>query len=289
MSALDRAIGGGPGAGATEASARALEAGAAPRRFGSWYVAEHRLLSMRSYLRTILATSIGNPLIYLFALGVGLATLVDRGPGGGVADVGYLPFVAPALLALAAVMVAAEEFTYPVMLGFKWNPIFHGMGAAPLTGGQIANGVIIAVVLRLVPTSAIYFGVMVLFGAVPDAAGVLMIPVAVLTALSVGLPIMAYAATIEQDRGQLPLVMRFGVTPLLLFSGTFFPLTQLPVWLQWVGWVSPLWHGAELGRVVGYGAVEPGWLTAVHIAYPLLIALVCWRVAARVFARRLDR
>jgi lipooligosaccharide transport system permease protein len=45
-----------------------------PRRYGSWYVAEHRFLAMRAYGQTILATSIGNPVVYLFALGVGLAS-----------------------------------------------------------------------------------------------------------------------------------------------------------------------------------------------------------------------
>lgn len=268
----------------------ALQGGVRPRRYGSWYVAEHRIRAMRAYAQTLVATSIGNPLIYLFALGVGLATLVDANLGeGAVQGVSYLVFVAPALLGLAAVMVASEEFTYPIMLGFKWNPIFYAMNAAPISGNQIVNGILIAVLVRMVPTCVLYFVAMVLFGAVPSPAGILIIPVAVLTAMSIGIVIMAYTSRIEEDKGQMAFIMRFGITPLLLFSGTFFPLAQLPVFLQWLGWLSPLWHGTELGRVLSYGMVEPAWLTVVHVAYPVALIIVFWRMSQRVVTRRLDK
>ena len=273
-----------------DATQRALAGAIRSRRYGAWYVAEHRIRSMGSYKQTLIATSIGNPLIYLFALGIGLATLVDRNLGAGaMAGVSYLAFVAPALLGLAAVMVAAEEFTYPIMLGFKWNPIFFGMNASPVTGTQVANGIVISVLVRMIPTCLVYFAVMLLFGAVVSPLGVLMVPVAVLAAMSIGIAIMAYTARIEQDKGQMAMIMRFGITPLLLFSGTFFPLAQLPVYLQWIGWISPLWHSTELGRVLNYGLAEPLWLSVAHIAYPVAIIIVCLRMSQRVFVRRLSR
>ena len=92
-------------------TARALAAGRRPRRWGAWYVALHRFRVMRSYTGTVVVAGIGNPLIYLYALGVGLATIVDTDLDG----VSYLVFVAPALLASAAITVASEEFTYPIM------------------------------------------------------------------------------------------------------------------------------------------------------------------------------
>ncbi|MET0955506.1 MAG: ABC transporter permease, partial [Cryobacterium sp.] len=119
------------GDGQTDAAERAIRATRNTRRWGSWYVAEHRFRVMRSYAQTVLVTAIGNPVIYLYAMGVGLATLVDGNLGAdAVTGVGYLTFVAPALLCSAAISVASEEFTYPVMLGFKWNPIFYGMNAS---------------------------------------------------------------------------------------------------------------------------------------------------------------
>lgn len=264
--------------------------GTRSRRFGSWYVAEHRVRAMRSYYQTLLATSIGNPLIYLFALGVGLATLVDANLGpNAVQGVSYLVYVAPALLGLAAVTVAGQEFTYPVMLGFKWNPIFYGMNASPISGNQIVNGIVIGVIARMLPTCLIYYVVMVFFGAVPSPLGILLVPIAVIAALAIGMVIMTYTCRITDDRGQMALIERFGITPLLLFSGTFFPLSQLPVYLQWIGWISPLWHATELGRVISFGLDEPAWLSAVHVLYPLALIVVAWRVTQRAVTRRLDK
>ena len=103
------------------------------RRWGAWYVAEHQLRGMRDYRGRSLATAIGTPLLYLFAFGVGLATLV-KNAGRGVDGVSYLQFVAPALICAAAVDGRGRGVHLPVLLGFKWNPIFFGMNAAPITG-----------------------------------------------------------------------------------------------------------------------------------------------------------
>ena len=269
---------------------RAVAAGIRSRRWGSLYVAEHRVRAMRAYYQTLLATSIGNPLIYLFALGVGLATLVDANLGpDAVQGVSYLVFVAPALLGLAAVTVAGEEFTYPVLLGFKWNPIFYGMNASPISGSQIVNGFVIGVIARMLPTCLIYYVIMVLFGAVPSPYGILLVPIAVIAALAIGLVVMTYTCRIVDDKGQMALIQRFGITPLLLFSGTFFPLGQLPVYLQWIGWLSPLWHATELGRVISFGLPEPGWLSVLHVLYPLALIVICWRITQRAVTRRLDK
>ena len=270
-------------------AARARAGGDKPRRWGSWYVTEHRLRGQRAYYQTIIATSIGNPLVYLFALGVGLAALVPQGIPNGDGVVSYLAFVGPALLATAAVTVAAEETTYPFMMGFKWNPIFYAMNAAPMSGNQIANGMINAFVLRIIPTTAIYFVVMVLFGAVPSPLGVLGILSATLTGTAIGVVISSYTSRIEEDKGQMAMIMRFGITPMFLFSGTFFPLASLPVYLQWIGWISPLWHGTELGRVFAYGMPEPLWLTVVHVVYLLALTVVGWVLTQRVITRRLNK
>ncbi|GAB2510060.1 ABC transporter permease [Paramicrobacterium agarici] len=270
-------------------AARALIAARAPRRWGAWYVAEHRFRGMKAYTQTVIATGVGSPLMYLFAMGVGLASLVDANVEQNGLAVSYLVFVAPALLAMAAFEAAAEEFSYPIMLGFKWNPIFTGMGASPVTPGQIIDGQVIAVTVRIAVTSGLYYLFMLLFGAVPGELGWLSLFTAVLTGLAFGTLLMAYVATLENDSGQIAMVMRFLVLPLTLFSGTVFPLTQLPWFLQWIGWLSPLWHGTELGRVLSYGHHEPIWLSIIHVAYLLLLTVIGWMLARRVAARRLNR
>lgn len=272
-------------------AARAAIAGAGrPRRFGAWYVAEHRFRVMRAYLQTLLVTGFGNPFLYLFAMGVGLGSLVSANLGPtAVNGVSYLAFVAPALLCTAAVTVASEEFTYPVMLGFKWNPTFLGISASPISAGQIIDGVVISVVARLLGTSIVYYAFMLLFGAVPSPWGWLAILVATLGGLAFGAPVMAYVATLEQDTGQIAMLMRFVLLPMTLFSGTFFPLSSMPEYLQWIGWISPLWHSTELSRVFAYGYPEPLWLTLVHVVYLAALFVVFWLWARRIAARRLNK
>lgn len=266
-----------------------LVSAARARRFGSVYFAEHVLRGMRSYAGTILGTSVGNPIIYLVAMGVGLATLVDSNSTGASEElpVAYLTFIAPALLAMSAIMATSEEFSYPVMSGFKWRRVYYGPNASPLSSRQLVNGSVLGVAVRLFFASGVYYLFLMAFGAIPLTTGWLMIFSAVLTGYSFGLPLMAYAAGIVEDKGQFAMVQRFVVMPLVLFSGTFFPLDALPWAVRWIGWVSPLWHGTELGRVVSYHYPQPAWLIVVHVAYLAALALAGWVVAVRRYERRL--
>lgn len=260
------------------------------RRMGAWYVFEHQVRVMRNYRWSYLATNSGTPFLYVFAFGVGLGTLVSANLGDRAVDgVDYLTFVAPALICMSMVSIAAMEFTYPVMLGFKWNPTFIGMNAAPLSARQIIGGYTGFVIAFMTGPAALYFAVMWLFGAVPSPWGAGVIVTSVLAGLALGTPVMAYAASVTEDKGQFAIIGRVIVLPLTLFSGTMFPLEQLPVFLQWIGWLSPVWHGTELGRQFSYGATEPIWLTVVHVGYLLALAIGGWWLAVRIATRRLDR
>jgi lipooligosaccharide transport system permease protein len=264
-------------------------AAAKARRWGAFYYAEQVLRVMKGYSLSLVMYSVGHPVAYLFAMGVGLATLVDAQGSGAFGGVGYVTFVAPALLVSAAVMTAANEFTFPVMDGFKWRRTYFGPHASPLTPRQIAAGHIMAVTLRFLLQSAVYFAAILLFGAAPGGWGWVTIVVATVAGLSFGLPLMAYTASITEDKGQFALVMRFIVMPLFLFSGTFFPLDTLPLAVRWIGWISPIWHGTELGRVFSYGHQEPPLLTVLHVVVLAGLAVAGWFLTRRQFAVRMGR
>ncbi|MFK4640078.1 ABC transporter permease [Paenarthrobacter histidinolovorans] len=257
------------------------------RRWGSFYYAEQVLRVMRNYGWSVVLYSVGQPVAYLFAMGVGLATLVDANSGSAFGGVSYLEFVAPALLVSAAVMTASGEFSYPIMDGFKWRRVFYGPHASPLIPQQIASGHIMASSLRFLLQSVVYFAVVAMFGASPSPWGGVSALVATVAALSFGLPLMAYAASITQDKGQFALVQRFIVMPLFLFSGTFFPLDTLPLAVRWIGWISPVWHGTELGRVFTYGMDEPPLLTIIHVVFLVAAAVVGWVLVRRQFVKRM--
>lgn len=264
-----------------------LEASANSRRFGAWYVTEHKIRTMRGYAWTLVATGLGTPLLYLFAFGVGLATLITENVSP-VPGVTYLEFVAPALLATAALLVAMEEYTFGILLGLKWNPTYVGMNATPITGRQIVDGVMLFVAIRMLMTTGIYFGAMVLFGAVTSPWGALTIVAGLLAGFAFA-PVAAYSATIQEDRGQFAILQRTIILPLTLFSGTVFPLTQLPIFLQWIGWISPLWHASELGRQFMYGPTEPIWLTVTHVVYLLALGILGWQLCVHFVSRRLNK
>jgi lipooligosaccharide transport system permease protein len=278
-----------------ELRAEAMEWGRKPRGLGSFYVTEHMVRAMRAYGWTIIVGALGQPVLYLLGLAVGLAALIDAPIDVGGEQVPYLVFVAPALLMTSAVAVASEEFTYPVMAGFKWRRYFYGFNASPLSSGQIANGVVAGAGARMAVTVVLYFVFVVLFFAwlQPDATRLgtawLAPIIALLGGLAFGIPLMAYAASIEDDKGQFAMVQRFIFMPMFLFSGTFYPLATLPLWLQWIGWVSPLWHATELGRVVTYGQPTPPVMIVVHVVYLLVLSIGGLVVARRLFERRLAK
>jgi lipooligosaccharide transport system permease protein len=263
-----------------------VEAAARARRYGAWYYAEHYLRSMRRYGAVILASAIGEPLVYLLAMGLGLASLIDGGQQT-VGGVGYVEFIAPALLAAGTLMAAAIEFTYPVMDGFRWHRLYFGPQASPLQPHQIAGGHITAVLMRYVVQSTLFFLIMLAFGAVSSPWGVVQVLTASLGGLAIGLPLMAFSASLKRDAGQFALVQRFVIMPLFLFSATFYPLDSLPIGLQWIGWISPQWHAAQLGRIASYGMENPAWLTLVHVGYLTVLAVFGWSLVRRIYTRRL--
>ncbi|KAD3515156.1 ABC transporter permease [Arthrobacter yangruifuii] len=263
------------------------------RRFGAFYYADMWIRRMRGYQGTVLMTAVGTPLIYLLGMGTGLAVLIDANsdagfPGSNGSTVSYLVFLGPALVATAALMVSSEENTWTVMGGFKWHRTYYGPNASPLSSGQIASGHVMGQAFRLLLTTGIYYLFLLLFGAVPQPeTGWLMVFTALLAGLAFGMPLLAFSATLKEDRGQLTMVQRFVVMPLFLFSGTFFPLDNLPLGVRWIGWISPLWHSTELGRVLSYGHPEPAAMTALHLAYLLVLSAVGLVLARRNFTRRL--
>ena len=206
----------------------------------------HNAFFYRKTWRSSIISSTLQPLLYFFAMGLGLGALVDHARGG-VDGVSYLKFVAPGLLAAAALHLGIEECTYPVMMGLKWVKSYWAKVATPLDADDVALGHLGWVAFRLLLSSTIFFVVMVIFGTVTSFWGLLAVPAAVLTGLATGAPTAAYAAVQKDDAG-FPLLFRLGVLPLFLFSGIFFPITSMPGWVQAIAQISPLTRGASLIR-----------------------------------------
>lgn len=247
---------------------------------GGWSsVTEHLLLQYRriwfgSAISTFLA-----PLLYLAGMGFGLGMLIDR-TAGGVAGVSYVAFLAPGVLAVTALQVAAGETSFPVMGAIKWQRTYYGMIATPLRPREIVVGHQVYVLLRVTMAATVFFGIAAALGTVRSWWALAAVPVTVLGGMAFATCSYAWSARLDNDRG-LTLMFRFVVMPMTLFSGTFFPIEQLPGWLQPVAWATPLWHAVDASRALSLGTATAGGILG-HVGY-----LTAWLVAGQVLSVRI--
>jgi lipooligosaccharide transport system permease protein len=237
-------------------------------------VVELRAMQYRRTFRASLISSFLNPVLFLLAMGVGLGTYVDRSGTATQALGGltYLQFLAPGLLAATAMQSAAFESTFPIMSGLTWQRVFHAMYATPISPRDIVLGNLTWIAIRLTMIATIFTIVMSLFGAAASPLIILGIPAAVLTGMAFAAPIAAFSAT-QRTPEKFNAVFRFGITPLFLFSGTFFPISNLPAAIQPIAWLSPLWHGVELSRALAFGTIgNAPALALAHVG--VLVAIV---------------
>ena len=259
-------------------------------RFGAFFVAENRLRNMAKWWLSIIAFGLGNPSLYLLSIGIGVGSLVDSSLGPNAIDhVSYLTFLAPALLASAGIQGALDEVTWPTLEGFVWDRTFFSMNATSITGRQIVSGVLMSAMARCVLQVFLYELCLLAFGAITWQS----IPILLLVSATAGFGfsaiMLAFSASIKDDDGVFALVGRFIITPMFMFSGTFYPITSMPIYLQWIGWISPQWHATNLGRALSYGSPVESWLIVIHWSLMLVLAVIGISWANRVFERRLAK
>jgi lipooligosaccharide transport system permease protein len=270
--------------------ARPSGPGSLARRFlASWVLAGRAfrfwLTNYRRTWRGSIYSSVANPVLYLGAMGLGLGTLVDKHGTASLGGVSYLAFLAPGLLAATGLSTAVGEATYPVLASVKWLKTYQAAAATPLRPADLFRGHLLFTAMRLLMNSVIFLIVMTAFGAAKSWWVLATVPVCILTGLAFATPVEAFAITREKD-SSFALLYRFGLIPLFLFSGTFFPVTQLPAWIRPVAYATPLWHGVALARSLSLGTPDPGG-ALVHVVYLVVLALIGLLVGQHTYRRRL--
>ena len=246
-------------------------------------IVETHAAAYRRVWKGSVITSFATPVLFLLAMGLGMGTLVDD--SGGVGGVSYLSFLAPGLLAATGMQVAATESAWRVHGAIKWQKTYHAALATPVGTGDLASGHLLWVAVRVFLAATVFALVMTLFGvATPGGAALAVVPT-VLTGLAFAGPITAFSASLENDY-YLAGLFRFGIVPMFLFSGTFFPVTQLPAWSMPVAFATPLWHGVQLARAASLG-VDTYFALPVHVAYLLVWVIGGWALALWRFRVRL--
>jgi len=252
-------------------------------------VVEHRWLVYRRTFRASLFSSFLTPVLFLAAMGVGLGTYVNPSSNPALGGVSYLAFLAPGLLASTCMQSAAFEATFPIMAGLLWSRVFHAMHATPISARDVALGNLVWIAVRMVLVATVFTAVVVAFGAATSPLILLAIPAAALTGMAFATPIAAFAAT-QRTPEKFNAIFRFGITPLFLFSGTFYPVESLPSFIQPLAWITPLYHGVALARGLSLGTIgqAPG-LAIIHLAVLIGFTVVGTVLAVRTIDAKLVR
>jgi lipooligosaccharide transport system permease protein len=248
-------------------------------------VVEREALVYARLWRGLAFSTFVQPALYLAAMGIGLGGLV-RAHSGSVDGLTYLDFVAPGLLVASASQLAASESLWPVLGGAKWMRQYHGVVATPIAPGELYGGFVLWTGVHAMFGASAFLLVAALLGAIPSLWGLLAIPAAGLCAGAFSALLAAYSIRQESD-ASFPLIMRLGILPMFLFSGTFFPISELPKGLRTLAWFSPLWHGVQLARDSTTGDFDvPADLA--HIAVLVGCIAIGALLGARQFAKRLS-
>lgn len=246
---------------------------------GSLTVFQHHLKLYRRVWKGSVFNSFLSPVLYLGSLGLGLGSLISHSQLPALGGLSYAAFVAPGMLASAAMLTASGESMYPIMAKVQWMRTYDAMLATPLGVRDLVGGELVWQLFRLTTVSAVFFLVMLAFHTIATPLGILAIPVGVITGLAFGLPIMAWSALQHVD-SWFAVVYRFVITPLFILGGTFFPISRLPLFVQPIAWITPLAHGVALARALTSGTATLG-PSLLHLGVLLIFAGV-GLVAARI-------
>jgi lipooligosaccharide transport system permease protein len=235
------------------------------------------------YRRTwiVILSGFFEPLFYLGSIGFGLGALVGTVSGPGGQQISYQLFVAPALLASAAMNGAIAEGTFNFFFKLRYNKTFDAILSTPLSAGDVAVGELIWALIRGGIYAVAFLLVMAFLGLVVSPWVILTVPAALLIGFAFGGVAMAATSFMRtwQDFDLINLV----ILPMFLFSGTFYPIDAYPEAIRIVVQLTPLYQGVDLLRSLAVGHLDGALF--VHVVYLAIIGIAgLW-----VVSRRLDK
>lgn len=221
---------------------------------------------------TIIVSGFFEPVFFLLGIGFGVGTLV-----GDIGDIPYAAFVAPGLMATAAMNGALFEATFNLFFKLKYAKTFDAMLSTPLGPSDVAVGEVSWALTRGLLYAAAFLLVMLALGLVRSPLGILMVPGALLIGLAAAA--VGMAATTFMRKWQDFDVVTVVTMPMFLFSGTFFPISVYPDWLETFVELTPLYRGVHMLRSFSLGEIGP--MLLVDIAYLGAMGLVGVAITSR--------
>jgi lipooligosaccharide transport system permease protein len=260
--------------------AAASRAVATPHTTG-WEIVRRNYLVYRSSWMVFL-TGFLEPVLYLFAIGVGVGQLIDSFEFNG-RTVAYAAFIAPGMLAASAMNGAIMDATFGIFFKLRYDKVYEGVLATPMRTVDIARGELVWSLMRSSFYSAGFLVVMLLMGLIDSWWALLAWPATWLIGLAFAGAGMALTTFMKswQDFEYITLAL----VPMFLFSGTFFPIETFDGVLRWIVEATPLYRGVALVRELTTGAVTLDSLWSV--IYLVVMGVVGLMIAGRRFDKLL--
>jgi len=232
-------------------------------------IMERAHIAFKSSTWMIVVSGFVEPVLFLLSFGYGLKDLVGDITVAGQ-PIGYVAFITPALLATSAMNGAIYDSTMNVYFKLKHDRIYHGMLATSLGPMDVALGEISWALLRGLSYAIGFMAIVTPLGLIPSVWGILAIPAAVLIAFgfaSFGMAVTSYMKSWQQLE-----IVNVVLLPMFLFSGSFYPLSVFPDWLQTVIRLFPLAHAIDLVRGLTLGNIS--WALVGHAMYFVVMIVV---------------
>lgn len=250
------------------------------RQFDYWWTVYKRTW------RGSVISSFLSPIFYVMAMGVLLGGFIEGDPDKLEGATSYLAFIVPGLVAAHAMQTAVGETTYPVMGMIKWQRIYDSMLATPLQVRHLVSGNLVFVAFRLATTSAVFMLMLAPFGVFESWWGpFLAFGSQILVGMAFASLVYGFTARLRSEEG-FGVLFRLGVFPLFLFSGAFFPVSNLGTVGEWAAKLTPLWHGVNLSRMFCIDNID--WsLAAVNVAVLVALTVFGWSWSVSGLTKRL--
>lgn len=249
-----------------------------PRRWRGSYVMQRNVMATKAFW-PVLASGLFEPIFYLFAIGVGIGALAGDVSVGGM-EISYTAFVAPAMLAAAAMNGAVFESTN-IFFKLKYGKTYEGILSTPVEPIDVASGEIGWTLTRGAAYSFAFLAVMAVMGLIESPWGILAFPATILIGFAFGA--MATAGVTYMRTWQDLDLVTLITLPLFLFSATFYPIGILPPLFQVITWLSPLYQSVVLVRGLTLGVFD--WTMAIAVVYlSVMGALGSWITSRRIGA-----
>ncbi|WP_340540310.1 ABC transporter permease [Nocardioides sp. GXZ039] len=234
-----------------------------------------KTVTLRTWRGSVVSSFVA-PLFYVLAMGVLLGGFIDGDPDRLEGATSYLAFLVPGLVAAHAMQTAVAETSYPVMGNLKWNRVYESMIATPLTVRDVVAAHLGFVAVRVAVSVGVFDLVVAPFGVFESWWGPFVAFAAqVLTGMAFATLTFGFACRVESEAA-FGVLFRIGVFPLFLFSGAFFPVSNLGDVGAWAARLTPLWQGVSLSRMFSLDHID--WTTAaINTVVLVVLCAIGWR------------